>query len=240
MELKIKDNSEETKKDDGMPDLGLGDMDDKDFETNFGGYSGEPIKISTNIDYDPPKTKTSNFDVMSIVKLVVFIAVIALIAKLIINWLNPKVTDVTDYINFDVATIEKELDIDMKPDAQMASQINQHSTGTVTVEGNGEIGVVYIDGAYAGLHIDAKGYGMFDVAIGDPEYDAIDNLSFDYDDSMVVLNDLMGGQSTTVYYYNVANNDCVVMITNATTNRIVAMTYFCDYARITETLESIE
>lgn len=241
MELKIKDDSKKPKMDNGMPDLGLGDMDENmSGMGNFGGYSENPIKISTNIDYDTPKTKSSSFDVMPIVKIVVIIAVIAIVAKLIAGLINPEVVDVTDYINSDADAVAKALDIEMKPDAEMATQIHHYSNGTVTVEGNGEVGVVYMDGAYAGLHIDAKGYSMFGVAIGDPEYDAVEALNFDYDDSMVVLNDLAAGSSSTVYYYNVQKNNCVALITNGNTNRVVAITYFSNYSKIIETLESIE
>ena len=189
MELKIKDDNVTPKKnnvDNGMPDLGLGDMDATPSDKGgFGGYSDNPIKISTNIDYEAPKTKSSGFDVMTVVKLVAVIVIIGLVVKLIANLANPKVVDITDYINSDVDTVANALDIEMKPDAEMATQIHHYSNGTVTVEGNGEVGVVYIDGAYAGLHVDAKGYSMFGVTIGEPEYDAVEALSFDYDDSIV-------------------------------------------------------
>lgn len=228
MELKIKDdgkitNDEDTYNDDAFP-----------------GYSGDPIKISTDIDYDVPKKKSSDFDVMVIVKVVVIIAVVVLVVKLFSNWLNPKVVDVTECIGLDANGVANELDIDMKPDANMAKQIHHYSQGTVTVEGNGEVGVIYIDGVYAGLHVDVKGYSLFGVAIGDPEYDAVEALSFDYDDSMVVLDDLMSGNSSTVYYYNLQKNNCVALITNGNTNRIVAITYFSNYAKVTETLDMIE
>lgn len=241
MELKIKDDSKISKTNNSMSDLGMEDLyEERSDIENFGGYTSNPIKISTNIDYEAPKTKSSGFDVMPVVKLVVAIVIIALAVKLITNLANPKVVDITDYINSDVDTVANALDIEMKPDAEMATQIHHYSQGTVTVEGDGEVGVVYIDGAYAGLHVDAKGYSMFGVAIGDPEYDAVEALSFDYDDSMIVLDDLMAGNSSTVYYYNVQKNNCVALITNGNTNRIVAITYFSDYAKVTETLDSIE
>ena len=244
MELKIKDDNVTSKKnnvDNGMPDLGLGDMDTTPSDMgSFGGYSDNPIKISTNIDYEAPKTKSSGFDMMTVVKLVAVIVIIGLVVKLIANLANPKVVDITDYINSDVDTVANALDIEMKPDAEMATQIHHYSNGTVTVEGNGEVGVVYIDGAYAGLHVDAKGYSMFGVTIGEPEYDAVEALSFDYDDSMIVLNDLMEGSSSTVYYYNLQKINCVALITNGNTNRIVAITYFSNYAKVTETLDIIE
>ena len=90
MELKIKDdgkitNDEDTYNDDAFP-----------------GYSGDPIKISTDIDYDVPKKKSSDFDVMVIVKIVVIIAVVVLVVKLFSNWLtetgNPSMTIVIETV----------------------------------------------------------------------------------------------------------------------------------------------
>ena len=57
---------------------------------------------------------------------------------------------------------------------------------------------------------------------------------------MCVLNDMAGGNSTAYYYYNMSENDCFVLIVNEQSNRVVAMTYFNNYSKITETLESLE
>ena len=51
---------------------------------------------------------------------------------------------------------------------------------------------------------------------------------------------MVGGQSTAWFYYNSANNDCMVIIVNDNSARVVAMTYFNDYKLISENLSGID
>ncbi|MBO5424879.1 MAG: hypothetical protein J6A25_05135 [Lachnospiraceae bacterium] len=238
MALTLKNDTEEVKTQKKELDLDIetGDIVSKN---DFSDLDTQPIKISTNIDYNSP-SKKNNSNIFSIIKWVI-IAIIAIVAvKFIINLVNPKTTDLTSYINKEADEVAKGLNLTFSQDDDMAAKIHHYSTGTVTVEGDGEVGVVYIDGKYAGLHTDSKSYTMYNVKVGDPEYSAEENMSYNFDDCMCVLNDMAGGNSTAYYYYNESENDCFVLIVNEQSNRVVAMTYFNNYSKITETLESLE
>ena len=238
MELKLRDDNEEVKETPTkILDVETGDIVGKD---DFSDLESQPVKISTNIDYKSPYEKKKGVDVFSIVKWIVIAVIVFVAVKFIINLANPKVTDLTPYINVEAEELSKKLDLDFKDDADMASKVNQYSRGEITVKGDGDVGVVYIDGQYAGLHTDSKSYSMFNLQVGDPEYSMEDDMSFESDESMCVLNDLAGGSSTAYFYARSGGNDCFVIIVNEHSNRIAAMTYFNDYMKVTETLESIE
>ena len=107
------------------------------------------------------------------------------------------------------------------------------------MSGNGDIGVIYIDGNQVGLHINNKKYGMYGVAIGDAMAHAEKDMKFDYNKSTSVLDDALSGKSMTWYYYNTETNEAIALTENETTARVVAITYFSDFHKVTENLEGI-
>ena len=42
----------------------------------------------------------------------------------------------------------------------------------------------------------------------------------------------MSGASRVHYYYNIRNNDCLVLTVNSHSNRVVSVTYYTDYDMI--------
>ena len=83
-------------------------------------------------------------------------------------------------------------------------------------------------------------YRFFDIGINDPKYTAESETTYNYESSFVVANELIGGNSETNYYFNRKNNDCLVLVVNKGTNRVVDMTYYTDYKKISENLSSTE
>ena len=57
---------------------------------------------------------------------------------------------------------------------------------------------------------------------------------------MIVINDIMDGESDTYYYYNKKNNDCLVLVVNNRSNRIADMTYYTNYRKMTEQLSTTD
>ena len=198
----------------------------------------EPVRI-TATEIKATTAKSSN-NIMGIVKWVVILAVILIGAKLVAGIVNPKTTDVSLYVDMEKADLEAKLDVELANSPNMVSRITHYSNGTVAVDGDGKIGVVYIDGVRKGIHVDDKRYKMFGVSIGDGEYQIEDKINYSYQGHFNVLNDMAGGQSTAWFYYNTANNDCMVIVVNDNSARVVAMTYFNDYKLISENLSGID
>ena len=81
---------------------------------------------------------------------------------------------------------------------------------------------------------------MYGLNIGLGAYEIPNKITYKYDSHFEMLNDMMGGQSTADYYYNKAANDCLVITSNDNTGRIVAITYFTDLSKVTETISGID
>lgn len=157
--------------------------------------------------------------------------------KAIVSVVMPEGEDITNLLKSDAAAIASQLGVTFTDNSEWVSQIHQYSKGTVTVKAAEDIGIVYIDGKQMGVHVRSKKYTMFGVQLGDSETSAYNGMSFPYDNFLSVLNDMAEGKTTTYYYYNLERNDCLAITINDTTNRIVGMTYFYDFKKITETLE---
>lgn len=205
-----------------------------------GSYNSNPVRITTTVSTPTHSSSKSGFDVMGIVKWIVVIAIIVVGVKLIAGVANPKVTDVTGYVDMDIAELEENLDITLQSDCDMKKQIHHYSNSTVTVDGDGEIGVVYFDGKRKGLHINHKKYNMYGVSIGDGEYKIDDNLTYQYEESFTVIDDMISGKSTAIFYYNTKNNDCLVVTINDNSARVVAITYYNDYKLISQNLDILD
>ena len=102
------------------------------------------------------------------------------------------------------------------------------------------IEVAYLLEGESTVWIDDKKYNMLGIHIGDGEYKIEDNITFEYDEYFSVLNDMAGGNSTALFYFNTAKNDCLVITVNDKSARVVAMTYFNDYKLISKNLSGLD
>ncbi len=245
MELKLKTDEQEKKVEKKPVELSDeyiagDDMAYGNTGASGGAYVNNPVVIPTGpVVVESTSSKKGN-DVGGIIKWVVIIVLVLVGVKLISGLINPKTTDVTAYVDVDVEQVEKALDLSLEPSSNMVSKITHYSDCQVTVDGTEGIGVVYLDGVRKGLHVDGKNYSMYGLSIGDGEFRVDDAITYKYDEYFSVLNDMMGGKSTAYFYYNESKNDCLVIIINDKSARIVAMTYFNDYKLISENLDSLE
>ncbi len=156
---------------------------------------------------------------------------------------NNKRIDVTHLVNASKTTIESELGLELNDNPKMVKRIYEYSEGELTVDGGstaGGVSLLYIDGIRKGFHIDNKLYKMFGIEMGDSMIDVDNNLSYQFEDKFEVLDDYFDqGPSKGVFYYNEAKNDCLIIVYNDTTGRVVALTYYNDYKRATEELSGV-
>ncbi|MBR1815660.1 MAG: hypothetical protein IJ763_03065 [Lachnospiraceae bacterium] len=208
--------------------------DFSDLETTY-----KPVIIDTTVpapeELSSIKNNSSNI-ISTIIKIVIAIVIIAVGYYLIQRIINPKATDITNLVAKSEAEIESELNTKFQDAPDKISSVHQYSSGAVSVHSDGKISIVYIDNIQRGIKIDDKKYSMFNVKIGDPEYKLTDTMNYNYTDYFVVLNDLMSGKSTTTYFYNNTKNDCLITIVNDNTGRVVSLTYYNDFALISENL----
>ena len=144
--------------------------------------------------------------------------------------------DITSYLNYKESELADYLKLEFKDAPERVKKIQQYSGGTVTVRSAEGLEVIYINGEQVGVATDGRDYRFFDVGINDPEKDALEKMTFKYDSSFNVMNDLMGGSSKSYYYCDTAKNTCFVMTVSDKSNRVVYMSYFTDMKLITKDL----
>ena len=173
-----------------------------------------------------------------LLKKIVILAVLIFCGVAIKNMISPKVTDVTYWVNMEKQELEDKLGY-LLPDAPgMVPKIYAYTDGEVTVDGDSKngFGIVYIDGKQSGLHIDGRKYGMFGLRTGLSNMEVDELLTYDYETVYEVLNDIGQGSSTATFYQNYTKGDCLVVVFNDLSGRVVAITYYTDGERATERL----
>ena len=146
--------------------------------------------------------------------------------------------DITEYVNRSEADISAELMLQFQDSPAAVNSVYQYSGKNVSVHANDAFSIIYIDGKQVGIKIDNKKYSMFNVKIGDPEYTASKNMTYVEEDCFTVVKD-GGSNSESDFHFNTANNDCLVLVLNKKTNRVVSIQYFMDYKTVTYNLVNI-
>lgn len=176
----------------------------------------------------------SNSLIVSAIKWIVIVGALFIIGG---KLLNPEVTDVTNLVKASKSSVEQSLGVSLVRDPGMVKKIYEYTDGEITVDADDEgVAMVYIDGKQSGLHIDDEKYSMYGLTMGDLMIDLENKLTYDYDDRFDVINDMYEGVSTGEFFCNTKRNDCLIVVYNDHTSRVVALTYFNDMNKVTEQL----
>ena len=177
----------------------------------------------------------------TIIKVVICV-VIALSGFIVFKtFIYPDPVDLTADAKASEEELSAKYHINFKRDEGMDKFIPQWTKdATITVNSGKKLNTVYIDGKYSGIHFSDRRWTIYGLNIGLGETEIAGKITYKYDNCMVILNDALGGTSTADYYYNKAANTCLVVTISDTTNRIVALTYFTDLAKVTEALGGLD
>ncbi len=186
----------------------------------------------------------SNQKTRSIIYKIIGILIIAVIiggAAYGINYMiGSSGKDISNQLILSEAEIGLNLGITFEDNENKVKSVRQYTKGKVTVRSGGDLNIIYVDGKQVGVNTRSRKYRFYNVGINDAEKDVIEAMTYKYDDSMIVINDIMDGESDTYYYYNKKNNDCLVLVVNNRSNRIADMTYYTDYKKMTEQLSGLD
>ena len=168
---------------------------------------------------------------------VVLLAALAFgVVKVVQSILNSSGEDISQYLGLSEAEIADKLGIKFEQHNELAGRVQQYSGGTVTVREGSGLQIVYIDGKQVGVCTDGHDYKFWGIGINEPGNNVDSLLTFKNDGRFVVLNDLMGGSSTSYYYTNYADNTVFVVTVNGNTNRVVYLSFFMDMSLVTRNL----
>ncbi len=185
--------------------------------------------------YVPEDKQKTNPIVKIIILAVLILAVI--IAFVIVRNKFFAPMDITADVKLSEEEFAAKYKLSFEENPDMAKRIPQWSNGTVKVKTGGDLHLVYIDGKRVGIHTSNKRYTIYGLKVGDPDYKAEQLMTFKHQDNYSVLNEMGQGSSTTYYYYNKATNECLATTVNENSNRIVALTYYSDFKKISESLD---
>ena len=174
--------------------------------------------------------------VYKIVGVLILAAAIFGIVKAVQYMIGSGGKDISGYLRMSEGELGDMLGITFEQHNEYAKGIQQYSGGEVTVREGKGLEVVYIDGRQVGICTSDRDYRFFGVGINDADKDVQELLKYKSEGSFVVLNDLQGGNSTSYYYYNRAENSCLVITINSKSNRVVYMSYFTELALVTKEL----
>lgn len=237
MELRFKEEEESKAQSGEMQQAGSSFMENWSPE----GELYQTVTINhTNIETGEAKKNQKSL-ALSAVGTIIILFIVGLIVigigKAIVSVVMPEGEDITPFLTGNADSIAAELGVTFTDHPEWVSRVHQYGVGTVTVKAAEDIGIVYLNGRQIGVQVESKAYTMFGIQIGDGEKHAYDHMTYSFEDFFSVINDMAEGKTTTYFYYNKKQNDCIALTINDTTNRIVGMTYFTDYQKIIQTLD---
>lgn len=218
------------------------DLDDTVYDATGNNISpGKPVPKRTQAPLPRVKEKSSSKGLGSLIVWILIIVAVVTIGEWLVN--NAKISsanaELSRVLGMNTEEVEAELGVTLERNSGMNVQIHEYSGGTVTVDGNGDVGVVYINGQYAGLHVNGSQYSLFGIKIGDAEVHAQESMTYEYDYSSFVLNDMAEGQSLTIFYYDEDKGDCLALTYNQRYYTVASMTYFNSYEKVLKNLDSV-
>ena len=148
-------------------------------------------------------------------------------------------TDITPYIGMTDLMMEKSLGTKFTENNSVAKRIPGIRNKDVKIKTDGELNLIYMKNKKVGVNTESRNYRFFDVGINQPEIKAVKEMDYTYEGYTQSVEDLSAGAASTYYYYNRKQNDCFAITVNQNSNRIVSMTYYTNYDKVSEFL-SIE
>ena len=151
-------------------------------------------------------------------------------------------TDITTWLSSPERVLEDQLKTYFLLDQSLTSTIKAENgvEAKLTVESDGELNIIYLNGKQVGINTSGRKYQFYNVAINQPEINAVRDTHYVYDDYWESVGNLEQAVSRTHYYYNNKNNDCLAMTVNLYSNRIVNLTYYSNYQFILPYLKAGE
>ena len=146
----------------------------------------------------------------------------------------------TQYVDQNKETILTTHKLNVAEAPYMKDKIYKYTDKELSVDKDSKTGFsfIYLDGEYAGIHIDSKKYSIFGLQVGDAEISVENKITYEYDNSFQVIDEIERGVSDTCFFENSNNNTGLALTVNNATNCIVAITYYTDMDEITKELSS--
>ncbi len=172
--------------------------------------------------------------VYKIIGAIFLIAIAVVVVKGVQYLVGSGGKDITNELAMSDSQISADLHLTLEDDPEAAKSLIQYSYGTPTVKSDKGLNIVYIDGIQVGVNTTSRSYTFYGVSINQAEKDALREMTYQYDEYYEVITDDVDPVSNNYIYYNEKANDCMVIAVNKQSARIVNISYYTDYKKITE------
>lgn len=132
--------------------------------------------------------------------------------------------------------ISSELDTTFHDDPTLVKQIPIYTDDSVKVKTDGELNIIYINNQRVGFNTYGREYKFYGVSVNQQEVQISRKMTYHYDEIKQSIQSIYGTKSNVFFYHNSQNNDCLVVMANQTSNRVVSVSYFNDYEKVSESL----
>ena len=130
--------------------------------------------------------------------------------------------------------IEKDLETEFKDDFTLVDSMPIFADGRVTVKSDGELNIIYVNNERIGFNTTGRKYKFFGISINQTEISLKHRVTFFYDKVYHNMLSAYGGKSNMTYFVNEETGACVLVIIGGTSNKVVSVSYFTDFERVTE------
>jgi hypothetical protein len=144
--------------------------------------------------------------------------------------------DISVFLNLSETELSAKLNEEFVPNPALTASLSENYSGAVNVKSSAELNLIYVDGKLIGVNTSGRKYSFYGVSCNQPEITATREMTYEYKNSGWEVSSVSGGISQSHYFYNRADNTCLVMTVNLYSNRVVSMTWYSDFAKIADSL----
>lgn len=203
----------------------------KDIEDNFYNVNYKAMKEESRKEYGRSLKKVLKFT------LIIVVLVLAGVAffvgrKYYLAAQAEKGRDLFKFVNSKESVITEELGITLTDSKELINDTLAWRTDKkLEVHSNEDVAIIYLDGRQTGLNVHSEQYKLFGVQVGMGDKEALKATTYECNEKDYYVNsqDMDEGKTTTTYYYNKEQNDCLGLTVNKMTNTVQGITYIDNY-----------
>ena len=218
-----------------------------ELKQDFSDLEGTPAFNENRVALEPTKSISTgiNDQRTKVVRIIVAVIILSLFIGGVVYGVNYFLgaggKDITIYLNMTEDEIADGLNIEFYDNTELPAKIPVYvDKNRVTAKSGGDLDLIFINGEKVGVRTDSRKYKFYNVSINESEQNALDTMTYKYDSSFVVLNDMAKGTSKDYFYYRKKEGDCLVLTVNDNSNRVVCLAYYNNYRLISKDLGPVD
>ena len=171
-----------------------------------------------------------------IMGMVVYVGVIFGLYILIRNFLGSGGRELSPFVAKSEAELATALETKFEYNDDLGKAVSDTLGLPIKIKSDGELNLIYLNKRLIGLNTSGRKYQFFGVSVNEPEITAVHRMGFLHDSSAQEVGSIAEGASRSHYYFDTKSNECLVLTINSYSNRVVSITYYNDFAAVSNRL----